>query len=182
MMKVAVEVTTYGEKKEKEVKHNQAERVLGKDNINSRQENSKRCSMAQWDEECNKMLEDRKIALKRFCKNMSNENFIEYKKRRAIARKTIRTKKREEFKEFVSRLNKNFSLTYVWKKMRIFKNSFNTVEWNKWQEKNREVIARNEADNLSPQWVEFEDINKEIYRIRDSILDKKLIGWNLKAP
>lgn len=86
-----------------------------------------------WDEECVKAIEERKDKLKEYIKEQSMDSFIEYKRTRAIARKIIRQKKRENFINFVSNLNKNSNIIYVWNKMKVIKNSFKTVEWNKWQ-------------------------------------------------
>lgn len=44
--------------------------------------------------------------------------------------------------------------------MRIIKNSFNTIEWNKWQTKNREEEIRKSINKLAPPWVK---IRKERY-------------------
>lgn len=95
------------------------------------------------------MIEDRKKALKRYCKEMNMENFIEYKKLRAIARKVVKQKKRENFKEFVKGLNKNFNLNYVWKKMKVFKNSINKIDWKKWQGEDREKAIRREVGKIA---------------------------------
>lgn len=50
-------------------------------------------------------------------------------------------------------LNKNISIKYVWNKMRVLKNRFNTVSWNKWQGKSREEEITKTIEKLAPPWV-----------------------------
>lgn len=55
------------------------------------------------------------------------ENFIEYKRMRALIRKTINRKKKEDLQRFAASLNKNVNIKYVWGKIRTMKKSWNTV-------------------------------------------------------
>lgn len=48
-----------------------------------------------WDEECEKVIEERKEALKKFRKEKSLESWINFKKHKALARRTIKGKKKE---------------------------------------------------------------------------------------
>lgn len=44
--------------------------------------------------------------------------------------------------------------------MRVLKNRFNTVEWNKWQGRNRELEIDNTIEKLAPPWAaENPDLN-----------------------
>lgn len=78
------------------------------------------------------------------------EDFIEYKKARAIARKTIKVNKKEDFRRFAASLNKNTNLKYVWKKIKVIKKGFNAVDWNKWSTKDRKVEIEKEIEKLVP--------------------------------
>lgn len=84
-----------------------------------------------WDADCHQVTEERKKKHKEWIKNPTLENHIEYKRVNAIARKTIRRKKKESFISFVSSLNRKSNIKYVWNKMRTIKNSFNTIDWRK---------------------------------------------------
>lgn len=53
-----------------------------------------------WDKECEEIVEQRKTALHNYMKDKTRKNWIEYKRSRAVARKTIKKKKREDFQEF----------------------------------------------------------------------------------
>lgn len=110
-----------------------------------------------WDEECRIVIEDRKRKLKRYQETLSLTDFIEYKKARAIARKTVKFKKKEDFKRFAASLNKNTNLKYVWQKMKVVKKGFNTIDWNKWNKKNREEEILKEIDKIAPAWVKNEE-------------------------
>lgn len=148
----AVEFATYGERKIKEKKQNNREDTRNERSEKKKMKRSinKKNPVEWWDKECEKAIEDRKEALKKFYKDVVMEKFIEYKRLRAVARKIIRQKKRENFKEFVSGLNKSSNLSYVWKKMKVIKNSFNVIDWKKWQGKDREKIVRKEIDKIAP--------------------------------
>lgn len=99
-------------------------------------------------------MEERKEKLKEYIKEQSMNNYIEYKRTRATARKIIKQKKKENFIDFVSSLNKNSNIKYVWNKMRVIKNGFKTVEWNKWQIVDRDTTIEKEIDKIAPAWVE----------------------------
>lgn len=77
------------------------------------------------------------------------QDFIEYKKARAVARRTINDKKKKDFVRFIESINKFTSMSYVWKKIKVLRHPFRTVEWNKWQTKSREkgsYLAINTGD------------------------------------
>lgn len=48
-----------------------------------------------WDVECRKVIENRKKVLRKFKRNRILKNWIEFKKCKAVARKTINRKKRK---------------------------------------------------------------------------------------
>jgi len=70
-----------------------------------------------WDSECSNAIANRLTNLRRFLQSGSYKDFIEYKKARAIATRTIYSKKKKNFIEFINSINKYTSLSYVWKKM-----------------------------------------------------------------
>lgn len=51
------------------------------------------------------------------------------------ARKTIRKKKNESFRKFVTTINKNTDITYVWNKMRVLRKGDCQMDWNSWKKK-----------------------------------------------
>lgn len=40
--------------------------------------------------------------------------------------------------------------------MKIIKNSFNTIDWRKWQKKDRQMVILEELDKIASPWVEKE--------------------------
>ncbi|CAL1687259.1 unnamed protein product [Lasius platythorax] len=102
-----------------------------------------------WDADCNKVIMERKQKLKTYLSDGSVSSFIEYKKSCAIVRRTVKTKKRECFKEFCNSINRWTGLSYVWKTVRILKNSFSRVTWNVWQTSDREKVVLQEVDKIA---------------------------------
>lgn len=102
------------------------------DNFTSNLGRRKRNPVSWWDKECDETVGNRKKCLHRVLRDKTLENWIEYRKVKAMVRKVTRKKRRENLKEFAEKLNKNFSLKYVWNKMKVLKNRDSTQEWNKW--------------------------------------------------
>lgn len=94
----------------------------------------KRNPVTQWDEECDKVTNERKKRHKEWIKKPNLKNYIEYKRVNALARKT-----KESLINFASSLNRKFNIRYVWDRMKTVKNSFNTIDWRRWQNKDRET-------------------------------------------
>lgn len=105
-----------------------------------------------WDKECEEVINNRKKCLIRLKKNKDTHSYIEYNKARAIARKIMNKKKRDNFFSFCSSINKSSDIKYVWNKMRIFKNSRKTIEWNKWQFTDRNAVIKETIQELSPSY------------------------------
>lgn len=63
-------------------------------------------------------------ALKLFKENKSRENFLNYKKEVARTRIGLKKIKKENFRSFCENLRKNSDSSYVWRKIKAFKNSF----------------------------------------------------------
>lgn len=95
---------------------------LEKDNKNNNKVH-KNNPVKWWDADCKKVIMERKQKLKTYLPDGSVSSFIEYKKSCAIVRRTIKTKKRECFKEFCNSINRWTGLSYVWKTVKILKNS-----------------------------------------------------------
>lgn len=59
----------------------------------------RRSNPVSWDNECQKVIDDRKKKLQDFKRSKKMEDFIEYKRMRALARKTINRKNREDLQD-----------------------------------------------------------------------------------
>lgn len=87
-----------------------------------------------------------------FKRNKNMHTYIEFKKARVIARKIINKKKRENFLNYCSKINRFTNIKHVWNTMRIFKNSRVSIDWNKWQLKDRRETIMDSIDSLAPPW------------------------------
>ncbi|KYN29937.1 hypothetical protein ALC57_00607 [Trachymyrmex cornetzi] len=110
-------------------------------------------SNSWWDKDCDSAVNDRKMGLREFKRDKCLNKYIEYKRCRAVARKTIEYKKKMNFEAFCKSINRFSGMRYVWNKMRVLKNTRNSIEWNKWQTKNREEEIVQEIFKLSPDGV-----------------------------
>lgn len=66
-----------------------------------------------WDHDCETAINNRKRQLREFKATKRIKDFIEYKRLRAVARKIIKQKKREDLHRFAASLNKNVNIKYV---------------------------------------------------------------------
>lgn len=81
-----------------------------------------------WNEHCDTLIKDRLLALNKFKTSGSRVDYLEYKKREAIARIGLRNVKRESSKSFCESLSRDSNPGYIWKKIKCFKNRFNFAE------------------------------------------------------
>lgn len=116
--------------------------------------NKRKNPVEWWDEDCKEIIKARKEKLRKFKEIKELQDYIEFKKARAMATKTIKQKKRENFKRFIESINKYTNISYIWKKMRVLKKSSKTVEWTKWQKKDRNQECIKVMNELSPPWVQ----------------------------
>lgn len=93
-----------------------------------------------WDEECAKVIRFRKVAFKKWQFSGLPDDHINFKKYRAIAKKTLRQKKRNAFRSFAETINYRTNFGYVMNQCKIFKN-----KWVKIQPNHTEInVAREE--------------------------------------
>lgn len=93
-----------------------------------------------WDDECDLLIKNRLEALNRFKQHKSRDNFIVYKIEVAKTRIGLRNIKKEKFKNFCESLRKDSNPSYIWKKIKSFKNNFTRAETsNKY---NKETIIK----------------------------------------
>lgn len=67
-----------------------------------------------WNEECNRALKERNKAFRDLRKNMSQENLIDYQKKRAVARRIVKYTKKRTWREFCSTIGRGVKLGDVW--------------------------------------------------------------------
>lgn len=81
-----------------------------------------------WDNECVEVVKIRKNMLVKFKRTRDMKDYIEFKKARAVARKTINIKKKRDFVDFVQSINRFSSMKFVWNKIRVMKHPCKTIE------------------------------------------------------
>ena len=78
-----------------------------------------RIKVPWWTEECRNALTNRNRALREYQKDKTQEKNIEYKRVKAVARRTIREAKRKTWREFVTKISINTSSKEVWNTVRV---------------------------------------------------------------
>lgn len=79
-----------------------------------------------WNNECARTVQENKSAFNRYKKHKTMDNFITFKKTRAIARKTITQSKANSWREYVSTITSSTPLDEVWGKIRRIKGAKTT--------------------------------------------------------
>lgn len=67
-----------------------------------------------WNEECSRAIRERNKAFRELKKNMTHENIIEYQRKRAVARRTVKCVKKKTWREFCSTIGRGVMLGDVW--------------------------------------------------------------------
>lgn len=114
----------------------------------------KRNPVDWWDDECDQLVRERKRACVAYKKHNCLSTYIEKKRCIALVRKAVRRKKKESFRFFAESLDRFVDMRYVWKRMNVFKNRYNTQRWNPLDEEEYREIAYQEIDKIAPQWAE----------------------------
>ena len=78
---------------------------------------SRPCSVPWWNKELENIINDKKKAFYKFRKNPNDENLINFKKARALARQTIKLAKKSSWATYVSSISSTTSSSSVWKKV-----------------------------------------------------------------
>lgn len=80
-----------------------------------------------WDEDCRKTILNRKNNLKKFSISPNLENYINLKKSIATSIKLFKKKKKESFRNFCSKLNRNYPTNKIWNTIKAFKKGNNNI-------------------------------------------------------
>ncbi|MGL5590845.1 MAG: RNA-directed DNA polymerase, partial [Metamycoplasmataceae bacterium] len=67
-----------------------------------------------WNDECSMTIKERNQAFKKFRKNMNIENLLEYKKKAALVRRTLKLTKRKAWREYCSNIGRETDIGDVW--------------------------------------------------------------------
>ncbi len=91
---------------------------IASDTIPKTSPNPKRGIKPWFDDECKQVINERKRALNRFEIYPTMENKLEYKKLQAISRKTIKSKKRKSWQDYVGKITSSTPIKKIWDKVK----------------------------------------------------------------
>lgn len=74
-----------------------------------------------WDSSCDEVITKRKNALRVYKSCPTQENFISYKKISATTKKFLKSKARENWRNFCENLNRETPITKIWKRIKAIK-------------------------------------------------------------
>ena len=90
--------------------------------LNNQNKNNISRGKPWWNQNCQNVVNKRKETYKKYKTNPNSTNLIEYKKIDALAKKTLKEAKREQWRKYCSSLNKNTPIGKVWQQVNRFKN------------------------------------------------------------
>ena len=106
-----------------------------------------------WDSECDKIRRLRSAAFQKYQFSNNINDFINFKKLRAQAKKTFKKKKKDYVVEFASNINFFSNPKYVWNVSKILKNKWNKITPSHTSENHRtENQIETALNKISPAW------------------------------
>lgn len=106
-----------------------------------------------WNAECEKVVENRKRALAKFKESHTREDFLAFKRTEGIAKYKLQREKKNNFVKFCKGLNRLTSPTYIWKKIKCFKNRWTQTSTRRLDSRERERKVMDEIERLCVPWV-----------------------------
>lgn len=71
-----------------------------------------------WNEECSRLIKERKACLRKVKKTMLADDLIKFKKAKAMAQRVIRNRKKEYWQDYCSKISYDSSVKDVWNKIK----------------------------------------------------------------
>ncbi|XP_020297805.1 golgin subfamily A member 6-like protein 22 [Pseudomyrmex gracilis] len=139
------------------IKRNQQQKDVNNNKETNKSNKHNKNPCCWWDNECKEAIDNRRLKQKHFKREKTISSLIAFKKARAEARKLLRFKKREGFRKFARSINKNTGMKYVWNKIRALRKPPHVIDWNKWQNKDRNKEILDNIEKLSPGWAEQQE-------------------------
>ena len=98
------------------------------------------------------MFRLRKAAFKKWQFSKKVEDYVNFKKNAAIAKRTFKTKKRESFRLFAKKINIQTSRSYVWNTVKVLKNKWTKINEN-FSKEGKEKLITEALEKVAPPWV-----------------------------
>ena len=151
---------------------------------------SKKTPVPWWNEDCSLAVKERKQAKNRAKRTMLFEDVIEYKKKKAVAQRVIKSCQKLHWRNFCSTLNSQSSVTTVWRKVKAVRGgnssnniptiSANNTEFVTCKEK-CDILAENFAfvsssSNYSPEFLQTKEETEERYNFDNILFDELSIN------
>ena len=116
-------------------------------------------NLCWWNDECENAVKDAKRAYNNYKRKNTYENQINFKMKRAIARKTIKTNKRNSWIEFISSMKYNTPSDVIWSKIKSINKTKKQLKIHSMQKTENEyttdpleianLLGKNFSDNSS---------------------------------
>lgn len=131
---------------------------------------SKTKMVAWWSCELQILRTDKQTAWRQFCRNMSNENLIDYKRKNAIFNRAKKIAKVNAFHKFTLSLNPSSSTSHLWKSIKLLTGNF-TPHTIRSIKKNGCIISN--ASGISNAFAEYWSSNSDDSNFSHQFRDKK---------
>ena len=83
---------------------------------------SMRNPVPYWNDECTQAIIERKRAKRKVLRSKLPQDYLEYKRKKAVAQKIIKSSKKQYWQSYCSSLNKNSNFHKIWKMVKRMKN------------------------------------------------------------
>lgn len=82
-----------------------------------------------WDEDCFRIVKQRKKSMKEYDRSSSYENYLSTKRQVATAKRDLTQKRRSKWREFAESLGSEGNLNSIWQKTKAFRNKLFRPAW-----------------------------------------------------
>ena len=106
-----------------------------------------------WDTECNQAIRLRKASLKKWLHTHNFGDWTQYKKQTAVARKLLKKKKREAFKDFASKLNHKSDPAHLWNTIKRLKSKWTNTNHQTHDKPLQDTYEQAAVNKICPPWV-----------------------------
>lgn len=132
-----------------------------------------------WDEDCSKIIKLRKQYIKEYKRTKAIDAFVNAKKFIAMSKKELNKRKRDHFRSLCTSLNRESSISEVWKSVRRYSRAVFSVP--KFNLTDNESSANSFLCALTPDWVPNKDIVYQITGEKISTLNSPISMSELQA-
>ena len=100
-----------------------------------------------WNSECEEVIKNYKKALNKFKKNNTEENKIEFKRLKAIAKRTVKNSKSKSWIEYINTINNQTTTKEVWRKIKSIEGKNKNTHITAIQDQGKTILNPREIAN-----------------------------------